>query len=71
MRGVHRCLIQCVRDWVNMVRFIAQVGAQFFYLLKAKFLLDWKPQIDLKQLIDKAWDFQRAADDPRKVWYPG
>ena len=38
---------------------------------KAKFLLDWKPQIDLKQLIDKAWDFQRAADDPRKVWYPG
>jgi len=39
--------------------------------VKAKFLLDWKPQIDLKQLIDKAWDFQRAADDPRKVWYPG
>ena len=38
---------------------------------KAKFLLDWKPKIDLKQLIDRAWDYQRATDDPRKIWYPG
>ena len=38
---------------------------------KAKFLLDWKPKIDLKQLVDMAWDYQRATDDPRKIWYPG
>jgi UDP-glucose 4-epimerase len=38
---------------------------------KAKFLLDWKPKIDLKQLVDRAWDYQRASDDPRKIWYPG
>ena len=38
---------------------------------KAKFLLDWRPKIDLKQLVDLAWDYQRAEDDPRKVWYPG
>ena len=38
---------------------------------KAKFLLDWRPQYDLPRLIDAAWDFQRPADDPRVVWYPG
>ena len=38
---------------------------------KAKFLLDWKPKIDLKQLMEKAWSYDRATDDPRKIWYPG
>jgi len=38
---------------------------------KAKFLLDWKPKIDLKQLIEKAWSYDRAEEDPRKIWYPG
>jgi UDP-glucose 4-epimerase len=38
---------------------------------KAKFLLGWRPQYDLKQLIDSAWDFVRTPDDPRVVWYPG
>jgi UDP-glucose 4-epimerase len=38
---------------------------------KAKFLLDWKPKIGLKQLIEKAWSYDRAKDDPRKIWYPG
>jgi nucleoside-diphosphate-sugar epimerase len=38
---------------------------------KAKFLLDWKPKIDLKQLIEKAWSYERSEDDPRKIWYPG
>ena len=38
---------------------------------KAKFFLDWRPQYDLKKLIDAAWDYQRASDDPRIVWYPG
>ena len=38
---------------------------------KAKFLLGWRPEYDLKKLIDAAFDYQRADDQPRKVWYPG
>ncbi|PKN94414.1 MAG: NAD(P)-dependent oxidoreductase [Chloroflexi bacterium HGW-Chloroflexi-6] len=38
---------------------------------KAKFLLGWRPEYDLQRMIDAAFDYVRAADDPRKVWYPG
>lgn len=38
---------------------------------KAKFLLGWRPRYDLARLIDGAWDYQRGADEPRKIWYPG
>jgi nucleoside-diphosphate-sugar epimerase len=38
---------------------------------KAKFLLDWRPLFDLKRMTDAAFDYQRSADDPRKIWYPG
>jgi len=38
---------------------------------KAKFLLGWRPEYDLKRMIDSAFDYVRAEDDPRKVWYPG
>jgi UDP-glucose 4-epimerase len=38
---------------------------------KAKFLLGWRPEYDLKKMIDAAWDYHRAPDDPRVVWYPG
>jgi UDP-glucose 4-epimerase len=38
---------------------------------KARLLLGWKPEYDLKKLIDSAWDYHRTADDPRIVWYPG
>ena len=38
---------------------------------KAKFLLGWRPQYDLEKLIDAAWEYERAEDDPRKIWYPG
>src|SRR5690606_20810144 len=34
---------------------------------KARHLLDWTPQYDLARLIDAAFDYQRAAGDPRKV----
>lgn len=37
---------------------------------KAKFLLDWRPEYDLAELVDAAWDYERADDDPRKIWYP-
>ena len=38
---------------------------------KAKFLLGWRPKVDLKKMIDLAWDYQRAGDNPRVIWYPG
>jgi nucleoside-diphosphate-sugar epimerase len=38
---------------------------------KAKFLLGWRPQYDLKKMTDAAWDYRRAENDPRVVWYPG
>jgi len=38
---------------------------------KAKFVLGWRPAYDLARLIDAAYSYQRAADDPRVIWYPG
>ena len=38
---------------------------------KAKFLLDWRPQYDLRRMVDAAYDYLRASGDVRKVWYPG
>ncbi|HKQ69100.1 MAG TPA: NAD(P)-dependent oxidoreductase [Polyangiaceae bacterium] len=38
---------------------------------KARFLLGWNPKYDLKRLTDAAFDYQRPADDPRVIWYPG
>ena len=38
---------------------------------KAKFLLGWRPQYDLRRLTDAAWNYRRPPQDPRVVWYPG
>lgn len=38
---------------------------------KAKFLLGWRPRYDMARLVEAAWAYQRAPDDPRVVWYPG
>lgn len=38
---------------------------------KAKFLLGWQPEYDMRRLVDEAWDYQRSEDNPRIVWYPG
>ncbi|AUX27649.1 UDP-glucose 4-epimerase [Sorangium cellulosum] len=38
---------------------------------KAKFLLGWRPKYDMERLVESAWAYQRAADDPRRIWYPG
>lgn len=38
---------------------------------KAKFLLGWRPVYDLHKLTDAAFDYQRPADDPRIIYYPG
>ena len=38
---------------------------------KAKFLLGWRPNFDMKRLIDEAWSYKRSEAEPRKIWYPG
>lgn len=38
---------------------------------QAKFQLGWRPKVDLKTMTDLAWDYQRPADEPRVIWYPG
>lgn len=37
----------------------------------AKFDLGWRPSVDLRQLVDRAWEYKRSAHDARKLWYPG
>jgi UDP-glucose 4-epimerase len=68
---------QAVADYLAETRGIPSVGIKTPYHstwldnTKAKFLLGWRPQYDLARLIDAAYDYQRAPDDPRIVWYPG
>jgi len=38
---------------------------------KAKLRLGWRPEYDMKKIIDSAWSYKRAPDDPRHIWYPG
>lgn len=38
---------------------------------RAKLELGWRPVYDLPALVDAAWDYVRAEDDPRRIWYPG
>ncbi len=38
---------------------------------KARMVLGWQPEIDLAGLVERAWHYKRAADDPRIIWYPG
>ncbi len=38
---------------------------------RAKAELDWRPAYDLEALIESSWRYQRPADEPRKIWYPG
>lgn len=38
---------------------------------KAKFLLGWRPKYDMARMADEAFDYRRADDDPRTIWYPG
>jgi nucleoside-diphosphate-sugar epimerase len=38
---------------------------------KARFLLGWRPRYDLRRIVDAAWGYHRAPDDPRVTWYPG
>lgn len=38
---------------------------------RAKAELGWRPVYDLEKLVESAWSHVRAANDPRRIWYPG
>jgi len=38
---------------------------------KAKLLLGWRPEYDLKKMVDSAFDYVRENNDARILWYPG
>lgn len=38
---------------------------------RARLRLGWRPEVDLEALIDRAWSYERAADEARRIWYPG
>lgn len=38
---------------------------------KARKVLGWKPSVDLKELVERAWKYRREEGDTRIVWYPG
>lgn len=38
---------------------------------RARSELDWRPSYDLEALIESAWTYQRSAEEPRRIWYPG
>ena len=66
-----------VADYLAKTRDLASVEMQTSFHStwldnsKAKFHLGWRPQVDLETLIDRAWDYQRPAADPRTIYYPG
>jgi nucleoside-diphosphate-sugar epimerase len=68
---------QHVADYLRQTRSLTSVAVPTPYWstwldnTKAKFLLGWRPQFDLKRLIDESWNYRRSPDDPRTVWYPG
>jgi nucleoside-diphosphate-sugar epimerase len=64
-------------NYLMKSRSLPSVGIQTPYYstwldnAKAKFLLGWRPKYGLKELTDAAWEYTRAENDPRIVWYPG
>lgn len=38
---------------------------------KARMVLGWRPEVGLEDMVERAWSYRRASDDPRIIWYPG
>jgi UDP-glucose 4-epimerase len=56
---------------LNSIDIPSQYHSNWMDNSKAKYLLGWQPDYDLKMLIDAAWAYERPQNDPRIVWYPG
>ena len=64
-------------EYLHETRGLPSVGVETPYHstwldnAKAKFLLGWRPKYDLRRMTDEAFNYERAKDDPRMIWYPG
>lgn len=81
----HRQVVQRARGvdygelskYLNVTLGLLAVGIKTLYHStwldnnKAKFLLGWRPEYDLKKMVESAFSYVRGPDDPRRVWYPG
>jgi UDP-glucose 4-epimerase len=56
---------------LDSVRIDSSLHSNWLDNSKARFLLDWEPAYDMQKLIEDSWTYQRSADDPRRIWYPG
>ncbi len=67
----------CVTEYLRETRGYSavEIPTRFFsnWLdnTKARQKLNWRPRYDFKALIEDAWNYVRANNDPRQVWYPG
>jgi len=43
----------------------------WYDIARAKSELGYRPAFDMARLADSAFGYERAANDPRRVWYPG
>lgn len=66
-----------VADYLNHTRALESVSVPTGFFSnwldnsKARMQLDWQPKFDVANLIEHAWTYTRAPDDPREIWYPG
>ena len=56
---------------LNPVDIPTQLYSNWLDNSKARQYLNWSPKYDLKRLVDEAFSYSRADNDPRKIWYPG
>ncbi len=54
---------------------IAEISSPYFSNWldnsKARLRLNWRPEINTEALVDRAWNYKRPKNEPRKIWYPG
>lgn len=62
--------LKATRDY-DSVDIKTEFHSTWLDINKARHRLGWQPHYDLPKLIDASWSYQRAEDDPRKIWYPG
>lgn len=56
---------------MKAVRIESPFHSNFLDNAKARHMLGWAPKYGTTDLIDAAFAYERAPDDPRKVWYVG
>jgi UDP-glucose 4-epimerase len=56
---------------LDAIRIDSNLHSNWLDNSKARFLLDWEPSYDMTKLIEDAWTYERSAEEPRKIWYPG